>query len=393
MDLKEQHILYELAYRLIAQENFEVLHINEKNDEIWLEKLDHKKSKVVRLLHKGFDWKNHLKLDIAQVFHKTKALKKLLVSRTVEIYNVYISTHPPVDAWEELKRPMLLKEKNPPVMNMYYISSTNTLEELKRFTGDIGISDFEPNNNSESETEKLIQNYKLKIASILYAKQKEVKSVFSFGKPFLTYILIIVNLIIFLLLESTGSSNDIAHLVQFGASFKPAIVNGEWWRIVSAMFLHGGYLHLIMNMLALYYLGIIVERIYGSRRFLCIYILAGIGGGLASFAFSSPVSVGVGASGAIFGLFGALLFFGTIHKKLFIQTMGRGILTIIAINIVIGITIPQIDMSAHLGGLVTGFLATAFCYLPKKKNIIIQCIASLLYLILIGGFIMYGLKF
>lgn len=391
MFLQEQHLLYELAYTLVVKENFNLLHINKEDNEIWLEKVEHKKSKVIRLLHKGFDWKNHLKTDVARVFQKTKAIKKLLTGKTIDIYNVYISTHQPVDSWEELKRPMLLKEKNPPVMNVYYISLNDPGDEIARLKKDIDIQHFEFNVvEDDQEAETMIQQYKLKIASILYAKQEAVKSVFSFGKPFLTYILIALNVMMFAVMIAAGSSTDPEHLIRFGAKFNPLIIEGEWWRIISSMFLHSGFIHILMNMVALYYLGIIVERIYGSWRFMWIYLLAGIGGGLASFAFS--VYVSVGASGAIFGLFGALLFFGLIHKKIFMQTMGRGILTVIGINIAIGLTIPQIDMSAHIGGLITGFLAAAICYLPKKHHIGIQVVAALSYIGIIGALVIYGLN-
>lgn len=391
MFLREQHLLFELAYTLVDKENFNLLHISKQDNEIWLEKVENKKSKVVRLLHKGFDWKNYLKKDVAQVFQKTKALKKILTGKTVDIYNVYISTHQPIDDWEELKRPMLLKEKNPPVMNVYYISLQDPDEEVARLKKDIDINQFNLGVlESSKELENQIQQYKLKIARILYDKQEAVKSVFSFGKPLFTYILIAMNVFMFLVTIATGSTTDPNHLISLGAKFNPLIIEGEWWRIISSMFLHGGLIHILMNMIALYYLGILVERIYGSWRFIWIYMLAGIGGGLASFAFSQYV--GVGASGAIFGLFGALLFFGLIHKKIFLQSMGKGIMMIIGINIVIGIVIPNIDMSAHLGGLIAGFLAAAICHLPKEHHKLAQAGAILLYISVISALVVYGLE-
>src|SRR5699024_12610735 len=104
---------------------------------------------------------------------------------------------------------------------------------------------------------------------------------------------------------------DINHLIQFGAKYNPAILEGEWWRIVSSMFLHIGFFHLLMNMIALFYLGAAVDRIYGTFFFSIIYFLAGIGEGFESFAFT--VNVSAGDSGAIFGLFGVLLFFGLFY--------------------------------------------------------------------------------
>src|SRR5690625_3443683 len=125
----------------------------------------------------------------------------------------------------------------------------------------------------------------------------------------------------FILLEYSGGSTNLGNLIQFGAKFNPAIINGEWWRIITSMFLHIGMIHLFMNMFALYYLGVVVERIYGSWRFFVIYFLAGIGGGLTSFAFSFNISSV--DSGVFFVVFCSLLFFGTLHKKFFFQSIRK----------------------------------------------------------------------
>src|SRR5690625_1388532 len=194
----------------------------------------------------------------------------------------------------------------------------------------------------------------------------------------------------FFILEINGGSTDVETLIQFGAKYNPYMIDGEWWRLVSSMFLHIGFLHLAMNIVAFYYLGVAVERIYVSSRFLIIYFLAGIAGSLTSFTFAMNVSAG--ASGAIFGLFGALLFFGIVHKKVFFQTMGRNIITIVAINIVLGFVIPQIDIGAHLGGLIAGFIASAIVYLPREKRITIQFSALILYVVLFIGLFILGMN-
>lgn len=119
----------------------------------------------------------------------------------------------------------------------------------------------------------------------------------------------------FILLEMNGGSTNPYVLLYFGAKYNPAILDGEWWRFFTPMFLHIGFLHLFMNGLSLYYLGTAVESIFGRLRFLIIYLFSGFFGTLASFIFSSHLSAG--ASGAIFGLFGALLYFGIEHKHTF----------------------------------------------------------------------------
>lgn len=321
-------------------------------------------------------------------------MKRLLAGKHVEVHNVYISSHTPVDDWEVLRKPMQLTERNPIKMKVYYLADHNFTEEKTRFFTSIRSSsnDMELITElSETDKEERIQHYRRFLADKLYNKRKEMDEIFSFGKPFLTYFILVINLIVFFMLERSGSSTSIENLIDFGAKYNPAIIeNGEWWRIISSMYLHIGFLHLFMNMLAVYYLGTLVERIYGSWRFLSIYFLAGIGGGLASFAFTTSVSAG--ASGALFGLFGAILFFGLMNKKIFFQTLGSGVLLLIGINIVFGFAIPQIDMGAHLGGLIAGFLASAIFHLPRNKNFRMQFSAFIVYLAMIYGLTIFGIQ-
>ena len=118
------------------------------------------------------------------------------------------------------------------------------------------------------------------------------------------------------------------------------------------------------------YLGMLVERLYGNLRFLIIYIVAGFGGTLASFIISPNLSAG--ASGAIFGCFGALLYFGVVNPRLFWRTLGLNIFVVLGINLAFGFTIPGIDNAGHIGGLVGGFAAAGILHLPNKKHLLFQ---------------------
>ncbi|MGP4107271.1 rhomboid family intramembrane serine protease [Virgibacillus sp. L01] len=392
MYLFEQYTFYKLAHSLVEKDDFEILHINESGQEIWLEKYENRTSHVVRLLHRGFDWKNYLKGDIRTAFQKAKAMRRFFLGKHIEIHNVYISTNSPVDDWYILKKPMQLNEKNPMKMKVYYLSEAEKDVELSRLQDAIGSSNVTISaEESELDMEEKVEYFRSQLDINLKNKKNEAESVFSNGKPFLTYFLLGINIIIFLLLELDGSSQSTETLIKFGAKYNPAIIEkGEWWRIISSMFLHIGFLHLFMNMFAVYYLGTAVERIYGSIRFIVVYLLAGIGGGLASFAFTTNISAG--ASGALFGLFGALLFFGLIHKKIFFQTMGRSMLLIIGINLLFGFMVPQVDNGAHLGGLVTGFIASAILHLPGLKKMSMQLLALILYVVIILGLIIFGIQ-
>lgn len=133
-------------------------------------------------------------------------------------------------------------------------------------------------------------------------------------------------------------------------------INGEWFRLLSSVFLHGSLLHLAFNMYVLFVLGPPLERLLGHARFLILFLISGLGGAVASFAFSSVNTVSVGASGAIFGLMGALVVAGR-HLKTDITQ----VLVLIGINVAIGFIAPGIDWRAHLGGLLTG-AAIAFVF-------------------------------
>lgn len=388
MYLKEQIIMNHIAFELLQYGNYEILHIGEKNNEIWLEKYENRISKVIRITTEGFDWKNELKRDISNVFNKVQSMGNLLIGKTIDIRNIYVSEHAPVDDWQILKRPITYKSVKQMKMNVYYVSQEEYKEEINRVSKDIFHISLPELQYEPSILQANLHNYQLYLNNALINKRKKAEEMFSYGKPTFTYLLIAFNIIYFMIIELLGSSMDVPHLIQFGAKYNPLIMDHEWWRIVSSMFIHIGIFHLFMNMLALYYLGTAVERIFGPMKFLFIYLLSGIIGGLASFAFT--INVSAGASGAIFGLFGALLFFGLHERKVFLQTIGRGIFFIIIFNVLFGFTVPQIDNGAHIGGLLAGFISSAIVHLPKRRDILKQFFAAVAYILILGFLIVFG---
>jgi rhomboid protease GluP len=146
-------------------------------------------------------------------------------------------------------------------------------------------------------------------------------------------------------------------LTELGANYGPAIREGQYWRLVTSMFLHGGLIHLALNGWALFQLGALLELLMGSPRMLLIYFASGIAGSLASATFTQQYSVG--ASGAIFGLLGALIAF-LLRRRGALTPQGKSILMQLvgwaAINVFFGFSTPGIDNSAHLGGCAAGLL-------------------------------------
>ena len=174
-------------------------------------------------------------------------------------------------------------------------------------------------------------------------------------QPRVTYVVLAVNVLVWLAMTAAGGSTSPAVLVRFGAKANALIAQGEVWRLLTSIFLHIGAVHLFFNSYALYVLGIEVERIYGSLRFLIIYLLAGMYGSLVSFAFGPNLSAG--ASGAIFGLLGVMVAYYRRHHETFGERGRQRLLNLLAVagfNLVLGFTVPGIDNLAHLGGLISG---------------------------------------
>ncbi|GAA0457801.1 rhomboid family intramembrane serine protease [Alkalibacillus silvisoli] len=393
MYISEKYTMLKVIDHLINQK-FEVRYISNDRDLYILEKYENQTSHVILLNQKQFDWANHLKRDINNKVDFLFKKVRMLRGRKVHYHITYFADLPPVDYWEEVRTTNQVKDRKNKHLTVYYFNQGDKNDELERLKKNTEQeATFHQNLELQPYSEELDRQtiyLEQKIVGYHKAKEREFKEVFFFGKTKLTYFLIMINLLVFALIELNGSSTDTFHLIDWGAKFNPAIKDGEWWRILSSMFLHIGGLHLFMNMLALYFLGEVAEKIYGTKRFLFIYLLAGIFGGLASFATNDAVAAG--ASGAIFGLFGALLFFGLNYRELFFKTMGTSLLIIVGINIVFGFTVPQIDNGAHLGGLIGGFLAAQIVQLPHKKGRVKPLIATILFVLLTLTMSVYGVN-
>jgi len=183
-----------------------------------------------------------------------------------------------------------------------------------------------------------------------------------------TYVLFGLNILIFLLMGLAGGSRNELMLLGFGVKSNVLIDQGEIWRMVTPIFLHIGPLHIFFNSYAIWIVGPQVEKLYGGARFTIIYILTGIAGVAGSYWYH-PEAASAGASGAIFGLFGALLVFGFKYRgtipPTFQRAVGKGVFPVIAINLFIGYMIPAIDNSAHVAGLLSGALLAGI--IPYKR--------------------------
>ena len=186
--------------------------------------------------------------------------------------------------------------------------------------------------------------------------------------PYLTYALLGMNVVIFVLMFANQAIRE--DVLLFGWSYPPAIFEaGEYYRLFTAMFLHGDPTHLLFNMLALYYIGTWQERAYGPLRFGLIYFLGGLAGSILSVVLGDYQTPSIGASGAIFAIFGAEIVFFYLNR----QTLGavaqqrlRSQVFMLGINLVLSFAVPRIDAWGHIGGLLAG-LYLGWFIVPQLK--------------------------
>jgi membrane associated rhomboid family serine protease len=162
--------------------------------------------------------------------------------------------------------------------------------------------------------------------------------------------------------------------------FQIGVADGDWYRLITVAFVHEAFWHIGMNMFALWVLGSALEPVLGRWRFISLYLLAALGGSAASLAAATDYSISIGASGAVFGLMGALFI---VMRKLGRET--GAVVVILAINVVFGFVVQGIDWRAHLGGLVVGCaLAAAFAYAPRQHRLVSGIAACVVVLVAVG---------
>ncbi len=203
---------------------------------------------------------------------------------------------------------------------------------------------------------------------ILEVRQPINKSVVQKSQTdYLTKTLMVCIGIVWLVMKYIGDETSPEMLILFGAKFNPLITDGEYWRLLTSMFIHIGIIHLFFNLYALFILGKSVECFFGKIDFLVIYFISGLWGSLFSYAFNNSISAG--ASGAVFGLIGALISFFAINKEMFGKSGKQTLISTIFIavlNLVIGFSTSGIDNYAHIGGLLGG-LSLGVGLTPRYK--------------------------
>ena len=189
-----------------------------------------------------------------------------------------------------------------------------------------------------------------------------------------TVFLILVNAMVFLAVEFTGGSEDTLHMLQCGAAYTPSILDGEYFRIFTCMFLHFGAKHLGNNMLVLFVLGGRMERTVGRIRYLLIYLLGGMGGNILCLLLemrSGDFAVSAGASGAVFAVMGAMIWVVIRNRGRLQDISTRQMLVMAAFSLYFGFASSGVDNAAHVGGMICGILLAVVLYHPRSSKRVI----------------------
>lgn len=187
--------------------------------------------------------------------------------------------------------------------------------------------------------------------------------------PWVTYTILLIQVIVFGWEILQGGSENISALVAAGAKVNGLVAQGQWWRLITPIFVHIGWQHILINSLTLYFMGQQLEFLYGPLKFIGLYLLSGIGGNLMSFAFGSSASLSAGASTSLFGLFGLYVTLGLIFRKNeVIRQWAQQFLLLIILNLGTDIFMGGIDIWGHIGGALTGCLLGFVISVPQMQN-------------------------
>lgn len=373
---KIDEITMKLMHYFITEKNYNPVILQGAKNEIWLENLN-SDYKIIRIVSNYIHNNEQLNFDLYRSSTIIKKIKKQTFSFSMNTLSIFINLGDNVD-----------EEKIRPSKEMDFVGIKD-IDELNKCSNVLKVfPDIITDTKFDEEGVNLFMKITDDIAHKNEENGKKAEEIFAVRKPYVTYALLAINILLFIIMVFVSGDGvygfQTETLVKFGGNVKSLVLNGEYWRLIASAFLHDGFLHLICNMYALYVLGIQLENFFGKTRFAIIYLFSAITGNLLSLVFADPNVVSIGASGAIFGLFGSLLYFGYYYRVYLGTVLRTQIVPVILINLLFGIVTPGIDNAAHIGGLIGGVfisMGIGVKFKSTKSDMINGMIVSTLYLL------------
>ncbi|MGN1378943.1 MAG: rhomboid family intramembrane serine protease [Bacilli bacterium] len=346
---KQDQILMSLVHFFVTKEGYAPIFVQGVKDEIWLEKVNGP-YRIIRINNNYIHNEEQYNFDQFKIKNIMKQIKRKTLSFTINTLNIDLNVADRVE---------VKNAKNVDNISIHELSEVQNNKDIVSVFPNIKTDLFEGNNSLD-----LIINVTKDINNKTESDNKKFEKIFSKKKLFVTYILMGLCFLMYLVTLIMGETN--ATYLVLGANYAPLVKNGQLFRLITYAFLHGGIIHLLVNMYSLFIVGRQVENNFGKIRLLIIYFISALTGGLLSALFSDSISIG--ASGAIFGLLGALLYFGLQFRLYLTDALVSKIIPIIVLNLIIGFTVTGIDNACHIGGLIGGFLASMAVGVPEVNN-------------------------
>ena len=352
MILDEKNVItMKLLHYFITEKNYNPIVLQGVDNEIWLENLD-ENCKVIRIVSSYIHNDEQFDYDVFKTRRILQKIKKKTFSFRMNVMSIFldmgdnitedINADPNlmcirVNDEEDIKKNQLIKQIFPD-LSRKMVYSEKGVELFMKITGDI-------NQHNREDANRLEKVFKSKI-------------------PYITYFFIVMNCIFFFVPLFLGQSD---YIVDALCVHGPSIRAGQYYRLITGILLHGSLLHLAFNCYSLYVIGSQIESYLGKVKYFIIYLFSGLTGSLLSITMSGGVG-SVGASGAIFGLLGALLYFGYYYRVFLGNVLKSQIVPLIVFNLIYGFFTPGIDNFAHIGGLVGGVVITMALGVKDKST-------------------------
>lgn len=355
-----------LLHYFITEKNYNPIILQGADNEIWLENMD-SDYKIVRIVSNHIINNEQYNFDIFKTKHIVKKIKRKTFSFSMNVLSIF------TDMEEDVE---LEENNNIDCISLYDENDINKYKFI--------FDTFPDIDKKLSFSEEGFQLF-MKITADINKKNKEdavkIEDVFKKKIPYVTIGLILINTIVFILMYMMN--NEDYYINKYSVWGYGIVNNGEYYRLLTGAFLHGGVSHYIVNMYSLYILGSQIEGFLGRGKYLIVYLFSALVGSLFSIIFSTIPSVG--ASGAIFGILGSLLYFGYHYRVYLGSVIKSQIIPLIVINLAIGfMSGGQIDNFAHIGGLIGGILATMAVGVKYKSTKLEKINGTIVSIILVA---------
>ncbi len=362
----KDEVIMSLVHYFVTEENYTPINVQGASNEIWLENLEGP-YKIVRINSKYIHNEEQYKFDIFKMRFVIKQIKKKTLSLKMNVLNICL------DLGNAVKLDQV--DKSIDTVNVTSISDVKKNKSLGESFPKIKTSRFKHTGNLD-EIIHVTEDINKKTEK----ENSKYEDIFSPKPIVVTKALIIFNILLYIV-TLLYTDNFTKSLILLGANNRGLVLGGEYYRLITNAFLHGSVIHLLVNMYSLWVVGSQVETFIGRWKFLIIYLLSAFMGSLFSIVFFSD-SISIGASGAIFGLMGSLLYFGYHYRLYLSNTLTRELIPIIVLNLILGFTLKGIDNAAHIGGLLGGYLSTMMVGLKYKSSKAEMINGGIVYIIL-----------